>query len=150
MSLHTVAMAMVGGAHIHIDYSSPSVRNRIIFGGLLAFNEVWQSGAHNATWFETDYDLLVNGNELKKWRYSFFTIPNKDNWTVIFNKNWEQHGKDEYDQKDDVFRFQVKPIILTKLVENLKYEVNEIDENKGPISLSWEKIKIIIPFEIKG
>ncbi len=150
LSPHTVAMAMVGGAHIHIDYSSPSVRNRIIFGGLLAFNEVWQSGAHNATWIETDYDLLVNGNELKKGRYSFFTIPNKDNWTVIFNKNWEQHGKDEYDQKDDVFRFQVKPIILTKLVENLKYEVNEIDENKGSISLSWEKIKIIIPFEIKG
>ena len=84
LSPHTVAMAMVGGAHIHIDYSSPSVRNRIIFGGLLAFNEVWQSGAHNATWIETDYDLLVNGNELKKGRYSFFTIPNKDNWTVIF------------------------------------------------------------------
>ena len=66
LSPHTVAMAMVGGAHIHIDYSSPSVRNRIIFGGLLAFNEVWQSGAHNATWIETDYDLLINGNELKK------------------------------------------------------------------------------------
>ena len=80
--------------------------------------------------------IYINGNELKKGRYSFFTIPNKDNWTVIFNKNWEQHGKDEYDQKDDVFRFQVKPIILTKLVENLKYEVNEIDENKGSISLS--------------
>lgn len=149
LSPHTVAMSMIGGAHIHIDYSSPSIRNRIIFGGLLAYDQVWQSGAHNATWIETDYDLLVNGYELKKGRYGFFTIPSKDDWTIIFNKNWEQHGKDEYDQKDDVFRFKVKPIILDEIVESLKYEVDEIDENNGSISLSWEKVKVTIPFEIK-
>ena len=149
LSPHTVAMAMVGGAHIHIDYSSPSVRNRIIFGGLLAYDEIWQSGAHNATWIETDHDLLVNGNKLKKGRYGFFTIPSRGDWTVIFNKNWEQHGKDEYDQKDDVLRFKVKPIILNDIVESLKYDVDEIDENNGLISLSWEKSKITIPFEIK-
>ena len=149
LSPHTVAMAMVGGAHIHIDYSSPSVRNRIIFGGLLAYDEIWQSGAHNATWIETDYDLLVNGNELKKGRYGFFTIPSRGDWIVIFNKNWEQHGKDEYDQKDDVLRFKVKPIILNDIEESLKYDVDKIDENNGLISLSWEKSKITIPFEIK-
>ena len=149
LSPHTVAMAMVGGAHIHIDYSSPSVRNRIIFGGLLAYDEIWQSGAHNATWIETDHDLLVNGNKLKKGRYGFFTIPSRGDWTVIFNKNWEQHGKDEYDQKDDVLRFKVKPIVLNDIVESLKYDVDEIDENNGLISLSWEKSKITIPFEIK-
>ena len=149
LSPHTVAMAMVGGAHIHIDYSSPSVRNRIIFGGLLAFNEVWQSGAHNATWIESDNDLIINGKELKKGRYGLFTIPNKDEWIVIFNKNWEQHGKDEYDERDDVLRIKIKPIVLNDIVENLKYDVNEIDENNGLISLSWEKSKITIPFEIK-
>ncbi|MFL3000278.1 MAG: DUF2911 domain-containing protein [Cytophagales bacterium] len=79
----------------------------------------------------------------------FFTIPSRGDWTVIFNKNWEQHGKDEYDQKDDVFRFKVKPIILNDTVESLKYDVDEIDENNGLISLSWEKSKITIPFEIK-
>ena len=91
LSPHTQAMAMVNGAHIHIDYSSPSVRNRIIFGGLLAFNEVWQSGAHNATWIETDYDLLIEDKKLEKGKYGFFTIPSKEEWTVIFNTNWEQH-----------------------------------------------------------
>lgn len=86
---------------------------------------------------------------MKKGRYGFFTIPSKDDWTIIFNKNWEQHGKDEYDQKDDVFRFKVNPIILDEIVESLKYEVDEIDENNGSISLSWEKVKVTIPFEIK-
>ena len=150
LSPHTVAMAMVGGAHIHIDYSSPSVRNRIIFGGLLAYDEIWQSGAHNARWIESDYDLIINGKELKKGKYGLFTIPKKEEWTVIFNKNWEQHGKDEYDQKDDILRIKVKPTVLTELVESLQYEIDKIDNKNGLISLNWEKIQIKIPFEVKS
>lgn len=149
LSPHTSAMAMIGDAHIHIDYSSPGVRNRIIFGGLLAYDQVWQTGAHMATWIETNKDLQIKGKTLPAGKYGFFTIPSKDEWTVIFNSNWEQHGKDEYDQKDDVLRFKVKPIILNDIVESLKYDVDEIDENNGLISLSWEKLKITIPFEIK-
>jgi len=59
LSPHTSAMAMVGDAHIHIDYSSPGVRDRIIFGGLLAYDQVWQAGAHMATWIETNKDLEI-------------------------------------------------------------------------------------------
>ena len=65
LSPHTFAMNMIGDAHIHIDYSSPSMRGRIIFGGLLPFGEVWQSGAHKATWFETNKDLLIDNKVLK-------------------------------------------------------------------------------------
>ena len=101
------AMAIVGDAHIHIEYSAPSVRGRIIYGGLLAYGEVWQSGAHNATWIETNKDIIINENLLKAGKYGFFTIPNKDKWTIIFNKNWNQHGKDEYDESEDVLRFDV-------------------------------------------
>ena len=54
LSPRKYAMNMIGDAHIHIDYSSPSVRGRIIFGGLLAMGDVWQSGAHYATWLETN------------------------------------------------------------------------------------------------
>ena len=56
------AMAIVGDAHIHIEYSAPSVRGKIIYGGLLAYGEVWQSGAHNATWIETNKDIIINEN----------------------------------------------------------------------------------------
>ena len=59
LSPHTYAMSMVGEAHIHIDYSSPGVRGRIIFGGLLAYDQVWQAGAHKATWLETNKDLTL-------------------------------------------------------------------------------------------
>ena len=148
LSPHTFSMKMINGAHIHIDYSSPSVRNRIIFGGLLAFDEVWQSGAHNATWIETDYDLKINDKLLKMGKYGFFTIPSKEEWIIIFNSNWDQHGKDEYDEKDDVLRFAVTPETLEKNVERLRYEVNEIGDGIGEISLLWEKTKVSFQFKI--
>ena len=146
LSPHKSAMAMIGDAHIHIDYSSPSVRGRMIYGGLLAYGEVWQSGAHNATWIETNKDIIINENLLKAGKYGFFTIPNKDKWTIIFNKNWDQHGKDDYNEIDDVLRFDVTPEISEEITEQLIYQVEKLNDKEGIISLSWEKVSVSFPF----
>ena len=146
LSPHKYAMAMIGDAHIHIDYSAPSVRGRIIFGGLLAYGEVWQSGAHNATWIETNKDILINENLLKAGKYGFFTIPTKDKWTIILNKNWNQHGKDDYNVDDDVLRFDATPEISEQITEQLTYQVEKLNNKEGIISLSWEKVSLSFPF----
>jgi len=149
LSPHATAMAMVGDAHIHIDYSSPGVRNRIIFGGLLAYDMVWQAGAHKATWIETNKDLIIEGKTLVAGKYGFFTIPSKDEWTLIFNTNWDQHGKDEYNAKEDVVRFKVKPIISENITEHLVYKVKKANNGEGIISLAWEKVSLDFNFSIK-
>jgi len=150
LSPHTETMVMIGYAHIHIDYSSPGVRNRIIFGGLVGYDNVWQAGAHKATWIETNKDLLIEGKMLPAGKYGFFTIPSKGDWTVIFNKNWNQHGKDEYDEKEDVIRFKVTPIIPEEIQEHLEYKIIKTSENSGSIQLSWEKVTISFTFEVKS
>ena len=81
-------------------------------------------------------------------KYGFFTIPSKEEWIIIFNSNWDQHGKDEYDEKDDVLRFAVTPETLEENVERLRYEVNEIGDGIGEISLLWEKTKVSFQFKI--
>lgn len=149
LSPHTYAMAMVGDTHVHIDYSSPGVRGRIIFGGLLAYDEVWQSGAHRATWLETNKDLSIDGKTLKAGKYGVFTIPSKGEWTVIFNTNWDQHGKDEYNEKEDVLRFKVTPELSDEITEHLVYKVEKTGDAQGTISLSWEKVTIRFPFQIQ-
>jgi hypothetical protein len=148
LSPHTSAMAMVGDAHIHFDYSSPGVRDRIVFGGLLPYDAVWQAGAHNATWVETNKNLTIAGKELKAGKYGFFVIPNKEEWTIIFNTNWDQHGKDEYDEKDDVLRFKVIPKISEDIQEHLEYKISKTNNTSGTINMSWEKVTIEFPFEI--
>jgi len=148
LSPHTSTMAMIGGAHIHIDYSSPGVRGRIIFGGLLPYNEVWQAGAHKTTWIETDKNLIIGGEILPASKYGFFVIPGKETWKVMFNKQWDQHGKDEYNEAENVVSMEIVPEKLIEIQESLLYEVIKTDENKGVISLAWEKVKIEIPFSV--
>jgi hypothetical protein len=148
LSPHASSMAMVGDAHIHFDYSSPGVRDRIVFGGLLPYNIVWQAGAHNATWMETNKDLSIAGKELKAGKYGFFVIPNKEEWTIIFNSNWDQHGKDEYDEKEDVLRFKVSPKISENIQEHLEYKVIKSNDTSGTIRMSWEKVTIVFPFSV--
>jgi hypothetical protein len=149
LSPHTSAMAMIGDAHIHFDYSSPGVRNRIVFGGLLPYDVVWQAGAHQATWMETNKDLSIAGKDLKAGKYGFFVIPNEKEWTLIFNSNWDQHGKDEYDEKEDVLRFKITPKTAEAIQEHLEYKVTKTSDSSGIIALSWEKINIEFPFEVK-
>lgn len=146
LSPHTSAMAMVGDAHIHIDYSSPGVRNRIIFGGLLTYDAVWQAGAHRATWLETNKDLSISGKILPAGKYGFFVIPSKEEWTIIFNSKWDQHGKDEYDTKEDILRFNVVPEKLNEIKEHLEYKITKMDSNTGSLTLSWEQVKVKVPF----
>ena len=148
LSPHTSAMAMIGDAHIHIDYSSPSVRERIIFGGLVGYNTVWQAGAHKATWIETDKDLVIDGKTLPAGKYGFFVIPGKEQWEVMFNTRWDQHGKDDYNETENVVNLSVKPVELQEIQESLKYDVIKTSENSGLITMAWEKIKIEIPFEV--
>jgi len=148
LSPHISTMVMIGDAHIHIDYSSPGVRDRIVFGGLVGYGNVWQAGAHMATWIETNKDLMIDGKTLPAGKYGFFTIPSKEDWTVMFNKNWEQHGKDEYDQKDDVLTFKVSPDLSENIQEHLEYKVNKTNDTEGTISMSWEKVTISFPFKV--
>lgn len=148
LSPHTSAMAMIGDAHIHIDYSSPGVRNRIIFGGLLAYDEVWQAGAHMATWIETNKDLIIDGNVLKAGKYGFFAIPSENEWTLIFNKRWDQHGKDEYNREEDVLRVVVIPETSNQITEHLTYLVEEKAANEGMMTLSWERVRVQMPFKL--
>lgn len=142
-------MAMIGDAHIHIDYSSPGVRDRIIFGGLVGYDQVWQAGYHMVTCIEVNKDLEVYGDVLPKGKYGFFVIPYKESdWTVIFNKNWNQHVKDDYDDTEDVIRFKVTQTISEEVTEQLTYDIKKLSDIKGTISLAWEKVVVNFPFKI--
>ena len=80
------------GKTIKVDYSSPRMRGRKIFGGLEPYGKVWRTGANEATSFVTDADLTVSGKEVPAGSYTLFTIPNPDKWTLIINKKTGEWG----------------------------------------------------------
>jgi hypothetical protein len=148
-SIPKEAHAQVGNAHVMIKYHAPSVRGRTIWGGLVPYEDVWVTGAHSATSLEVDKEFSVKGKSIHAGKYALFTIPRKDQWTIIINKNWDQHLADEYDQKEDVVRLDVTPEQLQHVQERLKYSILSAGDSKGAIEISWEKIKISLPFETK-
>jgi len=130
-------------AKVTIHYHRPSVKGRTIWGELVPYDSVWRAGANNATTFETDKALAVEGKSLPAGKYSFFLIPAKNGkWTAIFNKVAEQWGAYKYDQSKDQLRVMVQPKPLSSNQERLVYRIN----NKG-FSLDWEKLSI--PVSIK-
>lgn len=143
------AMNMVGGCHIHIVYGSPGVKGRIIWGGLVPTDKVWVTGAHNATSIDLSKDIYLGDKLLNKGKYAFFTIPGKEKWVVIINKNYDQHLTDKYTEKDDVLRLEVTPEMLDKPVQRLTYSVEAGDGGKGQIVVAWEKIRIKVPVEVR-
>lgn len=147
-SIKSVALGKIGDAQFTVNYHSPGVRKRIIWGGLVPFEEVWVTGAHDATTLEFTKDILVNGQKVPAGKYALFTIPGEAEWTFIINRHWQQHLASEYDSKDDVVRVQVKPEKISHL-ERLQYFIEPTgSSNKGNISVAWEKVKISVPLTI--
>jgi hypothetical protein len=144
----TAAMGNAGNVHVHIEYSSPSVRGRTIWGGLIEYNKVWATGAHRATTINFAEDVEINDTKVPAGKYGFFTIPGEKEWTLIINENWDQHMSDDYNPSLDVVRIKVKPEVLSENQESLKYAVTELNNSQAEVSMAWEKLKVA--FKVKG
>ena len=142
-----IATGKVMGATITINYSSPGVKGRKIWGGLVPYNEVWRAGANEATLFETDKDIKVEGKSLPAGKYSLYAIPGEKEWVIILNSKTGQWGvKDDEstteDPANDVVRATVKPVKSATPNERLKYIID-----KNGFALEWENLKV--PVSIK-
>jgi len=146
-SIKSMAVGVINGDSVKISYHSPGVRKRIIWGGLVPYDEVWVTGAHDATTIEINSPFVIAGKEIPAGKYAFFTIPGKKEWTVIINKNWQQHLTNEYDEKDDIVRLKVKPKKNIP-TERLQYFVEKAKSNNGKIAIAWEKLRFEFPFTI--
>lgn len=147
-SIKAVAVGIISGDSVKINYHSPGVRGRIIWGGLVPFGEVWVTGAHDATNISVDKPFVVNGREIPAGKYALFTIPGKSEWTVIINKRWNQHLANEYDEKEDVVRVRIKPK-KNNHTERLQYFVDVKNANQGMVAMQWERVRIELPITIK-
>jgi hypothetical protein len=133
-------MQTVGLTEISIDYSSPSVKGRAIWGDVVPFDKVWRAGANAATKITLSKDVVIEGTAVPKGSYSIFMIPTKTEWTVIINKN-PTASTDEYKQEMDLLRFKVTPSAASNR-DRLSYFVSDFTEENAMVSMEWEKLKV--------
>ena len=139
----------VGLTDIEVVYSRPSVKERAIFGAMVPYGIVWRTGANQATKITFSTDVKLNGKEVPAGTYALMTIPGKEEWTVIVNKGPEGWSPYKYDEKQDLFRFAVKPITMPWSMETFTIDFNEIRDESSKLNLIWDKTKIPIEISVE-
>ncbi len=136
----------VGLTDVTITYCRPSVRGRAIWGGLVPYDQVWRTGANEATTITFSDDVTIEGTKLAAGTYGLFTVPGKDEWTVIFNRGAKQWGAYQYKQDQDALRIKVKPH-GDEFHELMTFSFPEVSAESVTVKLAWEKLAV--PFTLR-
>jgi hypothetical protein len=136
---------VIGDARVTLVYHRPNTKAREVWGKLVPFGEVWRTGANENSTFETSRDVKINGQTLPAGKYGLHTIPNKDEWTIIFNKVNNEWGSFRYDAKQDQLRITAKPV-KAEFQETMSLGFENIKATTADIALRWENLRV--PFTI--
>ncbi|MDQ3393596.1 MAG: DUF2911 domain-containing protein [Bacteroidota bacterium] len=130
------------GLEVTVDYCKPSKKERVVFGGLVPYGEVWRTGANEATTITFNKDVKVGGRDLKAGKYSLWTIPGESNWSIVFNEETGQWGTN-YDASKDVLKVEASSEKTPETVEQFTIELKEA--NDADLILTWENTKVSVP-----
>jgi tetratricopeptide (TPR) repeat protein len=136
----------IGYTDMSISFSRPGVKDRMIWGGLVPYDEIWRTGANENTVFTTSTGVMVEDVMLPAGSYSVFTIPTEGIWTVIFNKKHDYWGSGDYDQAEDALRVQIKPQ-EAEFTEWMTFQFADLSTERGHLVLRWEKLALPIRLE---
>jgi hypothetical protein len=145
-SPHSKLEQVVGVTNFTVDYSRPSVKERTIYGDLVPYGELWRTGANAPTKISFDSEVTFGGKKVPAGDYALFTIPGKDEWTVILYGDAAVQNTGAYDEKKDVARVQVKPIKLATPVESFSIGFDNLRDDSAILFLDWADVRV--PIEI--
>ena len=146
----TTLTQTLGLTKITLDYSRPSVKGRKIFGDLVPYGKVWRTGANKITSIKFDDEVYVHGAIMKAGSYGLYTIPGKNEWTIIFNRDDKQWGSYGYDINKDVIRFNVQPMQPQEFTEQMNIDFVEFSPTSTYVSIRWENTEVRFKIEQRG
>jgi len=151
-SPHVVLQHSVGLSEVTIDYHAPSVRNRVIWEGLVPYNQIWRAGANENTVMTFSDTVRINGKKLPAGKYSFYIFARShQDWDLVFNRVTTHWGAEGYDEKDDVLRVPVVPQ-ASEFHETLLYWFSDVKTGSAHLNLTWEKktVSFVIDSDVEN
>jgi hypothetical protein len=140
--------AVFAGKTVTVNYGRPSARGRKIIGGVVPYNQIWRTGANEATTLNTDVNLVLGGATIPRGTYSLYTVPSKTSWQLVVNKEVGQSGL-VYHQRLDLARVKLQKAGLKDYVERFTISIERVSPSSGVLKLAWEKTALTIPFTLK-
>lgn len=136
----------IGVTTFKLDYSRPSVKERVIFGDLVPYDTFWRTGANQSTKFSFNNDIQINDTKVPAGEYALYTFPGKKKWAVVLSSQLQLPGQDEYDESKEVIRFEVEPHRLNDQVESFTIGFDQLRNAKAIMFLDWDYTRVA--FEI--
>ncbi len=140
-------MQRVGLTDITVTYSSPGKKDRKVFGKLVPWGKLWRTGANRATKIEFSQDVTFGDKPVPAGVYAVFSIPTKKGWTVILNKNSEQGGTGQYDEKLDVARVKVKAAWVDRR-ERMTFMFSKTTSDSTRLDMHWDRLRVSVPIKV--
>lgn len=140
LSPRDTASARIGDVTVTVDYGRPSMRGREVFGGIVPWGRVWRTGANAATRLITDHELVIGGQPVPAGTYSLWTIPARDGWTLVINRQHGQWGT-EYHPDRDLVRVPLTMTHPDRPVERFTITVADGEAGEGSIAFAWERTR---------
>jgi len=136
----------VGVTEIKIDYSSPGVKGRKVWGELVPFGEIWRTGANEATTITFSDAVKINGSELPAGTYGIHTIPGESDWEFVFSKDTKIDGSSNFNKEKEVLRVKAKPE-EHHFMERMTFLFTDVTDNSASVNLLWDKLKVSFNIE---
>ncbi|HEY0192054.1 MAG TPA: DUF2911 domain-containing protein [Kofleriaceae bacterium] len=146
-SPHARVEQRVGLTDVALDYSSPGVKARKIWGEVVPYDKVWRAGANAPTKLTVSRDFSFGGTAVPAGTYSLFVTPGKAAWTVMLNKNLTA-SQDQHDAKDDVVTLSIRPLVLPASRERLRYTFDDTKDEGTTLTLEWERMRLAVPIAV--
>ena len=135
-----------GLGQIKIEYGRPGVKDRVIFGELVPFNQPWRTGANGSTKITFTDSVKVNGTAVAPGTFAMYTIPSQTEWDIIFSKDLSIGANvADYKPADEIIHFKVKPTVMNDKMETFTININSIKNTSCIIDLMWDKTKVSFP-----
>jgi hypothetical protein len=147
-SPHARVEQRVGLTDVSVDYSSPAVKGRPIWGALVPYDKPWRMGANSATKLTVSRDFTLAGKPVAAGSYAVYTIPGKASWTVVLSSSLDAWGNDGFDPKKDVLRVAVKPVATAASRERLTFIFDNTTDSATQLDLEWEKLRVPLPIAV--
>lgn len=153
-STHASMEETVGLTTIKIDYSRPKKNDRVIFGNVVPFDNIWRMGANKNTTIEFSDDVMVEGKALKAGKYALYTTPGQKSWIVYFYTESDNWGVPKTWSDDKIAaKVEVKSFELKSVVEVFTISVDDLTINSALLNFAWDKtgasLKIEVPTDEK-
>lgn len=133
---------MVGLTTVKVEYSRPSARERVVYGDLVPFGEVWRTGANKCTTIEFDGPVMFEEQPVKPGKYSLFTVPSEDMWLVILNSNTDLWGASDRKPEEDVVTVKVPVSKTEPAIETFNIGFDEVKDDAAMLTLTWEHLRV--------